>query len=231
MLATSALAFDATPDVEAGFAAYNRGDYETALSLLSREAARGNSDALFGLNHMYVRGDGVTADAALAAEFAARAAANGDPAGIMALGYKYWLGAGVARDPVRAVELTCKAIALGDPRAMNNLAVMHYLGDGVPLDRMEARSLWRQAAERGQPNAEANLGTSYLKDATPDPDEARIWLRRAAQHGVGRARAELAQMGEPADPRPGVDGDDRLTIYPRDMTPGIAHICGLPTSS
>lgn len=224
--AANACAFDATPDVEAGYAAYNIGDFATALRLLGRAAARGNSDALVGLNYMYVRGDGVAVDAIRAAEFAARAAAMGNPEGLMALGYKYWVGVGVARDLPRAVDYDCKAIALGDPRAMNNLAIMYQRGDYVPVDLVEARSLWRQSAERGHPNAEANLGLSYLRDADPDPGQARLWLRRAAQHGVERARAALAQLGEIIDQQPGVDGGDKLAIYPRDMRPGVSRVCG-----
>lgn len=46
---STARAFDATPDVEAGYAAYNRGDFASALRLFERGAEAGNSDAMMGL--------------------------------------------------------------------------------------------------------------------------------------------------------------------------------------
>jgi uncharacterized protein len=221
-----ARAFDATPEVDAGYDAYNRGDFATALRLFTREADAGNSDALMGLEYMYVRGSGVRVNTVAAADLARRAAEKGNPEGIMALGYKYWLGVGVPKDLHRAVELDCRAIALGNPRAMNNLAVMYDEGAYVPHNVEEARFLWQESAERGHALAAANLGLSYLQEAPVDIERTRVWLRRGAEHGVGSARVALARLGEQVNPLPGIDGGDKLEIYPKDMPPGVAHACG-----
>lgn len=183
-----------------------------------------------GLEYMYVRGDGVRTDAVRAAELARRAADMGNPEGIMALGYKYQLGVGVPRDARRAVELDCKAIALGNPRAMNNLGIMYHEGDYVSRNIAEARFLWEESSERGDVNAETNLAFSYANDDPVDAGQALLWLRRAAGHGAGRARAALAGIGEQVAPLPGIDGADKLVIYPRDMPPGTAHLCGAAIS-
>lgn len=224
---SSGYAFDATVAVETGYAAYNRGDFATALRLLSSAAAHGNSDALIGLNYMHVRGDGVPRNAVVAAEYARRAAALGNPEGAMALGYKYQHGVGVSKDLELAVRLHCRAIEFGNPRAMNNLAIMHYEGTYVTPSIAEARSLWRQSAERGHVNGAANLGLSYLNGGSSDLAEARAWLRRAADANHRVARDALAKLGDSVGPPPPFDGADRLVIYPKGMPPGVARECGV----
>ena len=63
--------------LEDGQAAYNRGDYATALKLLRPLAEQGNANAQNNLGWMYDQGDGVTQDFKEAAKWYRSAAEEG----------------------------------------------------------------------------------------------------------------------------------------------------------
>jgi len=52
------------------------------------------------------------------------------------------------------------------------------------------------AANQGHPESEYNIGLMYADGlgVDADPDESRVWLQRAAEHGVAEARGVLARM-------------------------------------
>jgi hypothetical protein len=232
LLPMPAAAFDATADVIAGAAAYNRGDLATAFRLLGAEAAQGNSDAEVNLGYMYARGQGVAVDQHEALRLYRLSAAQGNGEGMNALGYKYQFGTGVTPNLQTAIDWYCRAIAHGNPRALNNLAILYDHGIGVSQDLGTARDLWRQSAERGHPNSAYNLGASLI--AVPRaPDDTRqgmLWLQRAAQAGQAAAQQWLRGSGY-AGPLPSpFDTAAAMTILPRDLAPGHAPVCGAPVS-
>lgn len=96
-LAVPALADDAA---EAN-AAYARGDYETALRLITPFAERGDSQAQFTLGVMYERGQGTTPNDAEAVRWYRLSAEQGNPAAQMNLGLMHAKGRGV---PVNYLE-------------------------------------------------------------------------------------------------------------------------------
>ena len=91
------------------YAAKNRGDYATALSLLRPLAAQGDATAQTKLGFMYERGQGVPKDYPEAARWYGLAAAQGLADAQFNLGNRYRDGQGVPQDYKEAVRLfvTC----------------------------------------------------------------------------------------------------------------------------
>ena len=96
------LAGIAAADFQQGLAAYNRGDFQTALEQWQPLADAGDPTAQTALGEMYYNGRGVVADRATAASWFLKAADQGHISAQYALGRLYELGDGVNRDLVQA---------------------------------------------------------------------------------------------------------------------------------
>ena len=83
-------------------AAYERGDYETALRELRPLANQGNAGAQVRLGALYRKGHGVPQDYAEAAKWYRRAANHGSVRAQTILGLMYFRGQGVPEDYVQA---------------------------------------------------------------------------------------------------------------------------------
>ena len=96
-------------------------------------------------------------------------------------------------------------------------------------DYTTALRLWRPLAEQGNSSAQFNLGVMYDngKGVPQDYVKARVWFRKAAEHGDVEAQSSL----EPSPERavgvrrvvrgrgfPGADGPHRLV---RDQEPSV----------
>jgi len=87
---------------EEGWAAYQRGDYETALKLWRPLARQGNAFAQSNLGFMYDSGQGVPKDHSEAAKWYRLAAEQGNPTAQSNLGSMYASGDGVPQDYIQA---------------------------------------------------------------------------------------------------------------------------------
>ena len=87
-----------------GVAAYNRGDYATALKEFRPLAEQGHAIAQFNLGYMYLKGQGVTQDYAEAVKWFRLAAEQGDADAQFNLGVMYNNGYGVTQDYAEAVK-------------------------------------------------------------------------------------------------------------------------------
>ena len=105
---------------EDGLAAFQRGDYATALRLLQPLAAQGNADAQFKLGVMYDNGRGVAQNYAEAMKWYRLAAAQGDAAAQNNLGLMYGTGRGVAQNYVQAHMWSNLAAAQGNENGRKN---------------------------------------------------------------------------------------------------------------
>ncbi|MFN8627642.1 MAG: tetratricopeptide repeat protein [Candidatus Binatia bacterium] len=85
-------------------AAVRRGDYATALRLITPLAERGSASAQYNLGLLYERGLGVPQDFVEAARWIGKAADQGFPKAQLALGNMHSLGLGVPRDWVQAYK-------------------------------------------------------------------------------------------------------------------------------
>jgi TPR repeat protein len=98
-------------------AAYERGDYATALRMFRPLADQGNSAAQNYLGNMYNLGWGVPQDYTEALRWYRLAADQGDDTSQYSLGLMYANGQGVPRDYVRAHMWLNLAAAQGDYKA------------------------------------------------------------------------------------------------------------------
>ena len=96
-LDTSALA-----GLDTGAAAYNKGDYATALHELSPLAENGDAEAQFLLESMFEGGLGVEQSYVEAIKWYGRAAGRGYAPAQNNLAYLYLRGWGVANEPIQA---------------------------------------------------------------------------------------------------------------------------------
>ncbi len=83
-------------------AAYDRGDYVTALRELRPLAEQGNADAQFSVGLSYDKGQGVPQDYAEAVKWVRKAAEQGNAGAQNDLGVMYSNGQGVSQDYVQA---------------------------------------------------------------------------------------------------------------------------------
>jgi len=91
-------------DFAAGLAAYQRGDYSTAVKEWRPVAEDGDAPTQFNLGLLYVDGHGVPQDYAEAARWFRRAAEQGYTQAQHNLGAMYGSGQGVRRDYVEAYK-------------------------------------------------------------------------------------------------------------------------------
>ena len=113
------------------FAAYNRGDYATAQSLLRPLATQGDAWAQTSLGFMYLNGQGVPRDDKEAIRWYRLAAAQGYALAQYNLGVMYNNGQGVPQDDKEAVRWYRLAAAQGNAEAQYNLGLMYATGRGV----------------------------------------------------------------------------------------------------
>ena len=136
-----------------GLAAYNRGDYETALREWRPLAEQGDATAQYNLGVMYDNGRGVARDYAEAVKWYRRAAEQGEAAAQFNLGFMYATGQGVAQDYVLAhlwYNLAASRLPPGENRntAVRNRDIVETLM--TPAQVAEAQKLAREWKPKAQ---------------------------------------------------------------------------------
>ena len=142
----------ATPtwaDFQAGLAAYDRGEFETALKEWRPLAEQGNVSFQFLLGTMYADGQGVPQDDQEAVKWFRRAAEQGHASAQFNLGLSYNLGEGVTQDYQEGVKWYRLAAEQGYANAQHNLGVIYSNGRGVPQDDVLAHMWVNLAASKG----------------------------------------------------------------------------------
>jgi len=167
---------------EEGVAAYQRGDYATALWLWRPLAEQGNAYAQSALGFMYDNGVGVRQDYTEAVRWYRKAADQGEAIAQNNLGVMYEGGRGVLQDAVEAVRWYRRAADRGVALAQNNLGIMYDNGRGVLQDYVEAVRWYSRAADQGNAGAQYNLGHMYAKGRGVPQDfvKAHKWFNLAS---------------------------------------------------
>jgi hypothetical protein len=111
-------AFAFADDAQKGRAAFQSGDYETALAVWQPLAESGHADSQFGLGQMYGNGFGVAMDDALAIKWYGLAAEQGHPQAQFNLAVMYQNGWGLPQDDAAAMKLYTLAADQGVSPAM-----------------------------------------------------------------------------------------------------------------
>ena len=184
--------------LEDASAAYQRGDYATALQLIQPLAAQGNAAAQTFLGLMHQSGLGVPKDYDEAVTWYRKAADQGDALGQTNLGLMYEEGRGVPQDYQQAVAWYRKAADQNLAEAQTSLGFMYEEGRGVPQDYQQAVAWYRKAADQNYARAQTNLGVMYEggRGVPQDYQQAVAWYRKAADQGYASAQTNLGVMYE-----------------------------------
>jgi TPR repeat protein len=177
--------------VQDGEAAYEKGDYETALKLWRPLAENGDADAQRSLGFMYDTGHGVPRDKDQATQWYLRSAEQGNARAQYRLGLTYVYGRKPTRDDV-AVGLSWfeKAAYLGDVTSQRKLGELHEFGDfGLPKDHAQAIAWFRMAAKQDDMGSMHRL-ISFAATAK-DYAEVAKWSRRLAELGKSFGQYEI----------------------------------------
>ena len=144
---------NANADLAEGFAAYERGDYATALREWQPLAEQGDAAAQLTLGGMYRKGEGVPQDDKAAAQWYRRAAEQGVAVAQANLGMMYDKGQGVPQDHKAAAQWFRRAAEQGYAYAQGSLALMYAQGKGVPQNYVYAHMWLNIAASHGNKTA------------------------------------------------------------------------------
>jgi uncharacterized protein len=179
---------------EDGEAAFQRGDYPTALRLFGKLAEGGDAIAQFYLGLMHAHGEGVPQDYAQAASWYRKAADQGNVDAQVNLGWMYYNGFGAPHDDAQAVAWYRKAANQGNADAQVNLGLMYYYGRGVPPDHATSRMWYQMAAEQEDPDAQIKVGMFYKTGdgVLQDYVQAYMWFNLAAMHATDAATKDKA---------------------------------------
>ncbi len=132
-----------------GLAAYDRGDYATALEEWLPTAEQGDARAQYALGAIYDHGYGLPQDYAEAIKWYRMAAEQGVADAQSDLGTKYFIGQGVPQDFTDAERWWHMAAEQGFASAQINLGSMYGKGKGVPQDYVRAHIWFSLAAAQG----------------------------------------------------------------------------------
>jgi len=129
-------------------AAYQKGDYKTALRLLRPLAEQGYAHAQLAVGEIFYHGRGVPHDDAEAMKWFLRAGEQGDASAQFHLGEMYAQGQSVPKDFVEAAKWYRLAAEQGYGQAQYNLGLAYTKGEGVPQDNVRAYMWFNLAASR-----------------------------------------------------------------------------------
>jgi hypothetical protein len=153
------LVFLATPawaGMDEGIAAYNRGDYATALREFRPLAEQGLAEAQYNLGNMYRTGWGVPQDYAEAERWYRRAVEQGNASAQFNLGVMYYNS--LPQDYTEAAKWFRKAANQGNADAQYHLGAIYDNGYGVPQDYVQAHMWYSLAEAQGRTAAAWNQG-------------------------------------------------------------------------
>ena len=139
-----------------GAAAYDRGDYASALRVFRPLADQGFGPAQGIIGIMYEQGQGVPENDTEAVKWFRLAADQGNSVGQIGLGAIYSKGKGVPQDDIEAAKWYRLAAIQGVAMAQYNLAVRYYQGRGVPQNFIFAYVWFNLAALQNYADAAKN---------------------------------------------------------------------------
>ena len=167
---TLGLTVPAWAGFEEGEAAYNRGDYATAIREFRPLAEQGDAYAQFNVGLMYSEGEGVPQDYAKAAKWYSKAAGQEHAGAQVSLGRMYGEGLGVPQDYVRAYawyDLAASRFS-GFDRAVKyrNLVAAEM----TPAQIAEAKKLAREWKEKHKSGEAQTVAQTVAVYRPPKPE-------------------------------------------------------------
>lgn len=183
----------ALADLESGLAAYEAGDYATALAELRPLADGGEPEAQFTLSWMYRAGSGVPSNMNEAARYLRLAADQGHGQAMIELSTFLFYGLGLPPDIPEGVRMLELAVAQGLPEAQEKLGMIYNIGMYVERNETVGRRLLQLAVDQNYVPAMFSLGQMFYY-GNNDYIQAESLFRRAATAGHGEAMYFLGLM-------------------------------------
>ena len=177
-------------------AAYQRGDYATAVRLWRPLAEQGDARAQYSVGWMYENGRGVPHDYGQALDWLRKAADQGFAEAQFETGVMYAHGEGVPQDYAQALVWFRRAADQGFAAAQGAIGEMYQRGEGVPQDYGQALDWLRKAADQGSAGAQTKLGFMFQNGhgVQQDYGKALDWYRKAAEQGFAAAQFNIGEM-------------------------------------
>jgi uncharacterized protein len=220
--------------LEDAVAAYQRGDYATALRFWHPLAEQGDADAQFHLGVMYESGQGVLRNDAEAIKWYSKAAEQDDAVAQFILGIMYTKGEGVSPNHTEAALWYRLAADHGLAGAQFNLGMMSAEGQGVSQDYVQA-DMWLTLAAsqlpalgKDQRNTTVDARDRVASKMTPPQlvEAQELVFEWTIEHRhVGRLRALLESM------RLDKETPERLAVVPGQVQAQSSDLRGSPVSS
>jgi hypothetical protein len=166
-------------------AAYQRGDYATAMLIFKPLADRGDAVAQYRVGLMYFHGEGASQDYGEAVKWFRKAADQGNAVAQFNLGVMYRNGQGVSQNYAESFQWYQSAADQGNLEAQMAVASMYHAGQGVPQNDAEALKWFGKAADQGNTDAQELVGFMYLhgKGTPKDHVRAYVWFNLSASQG------------------------------------------------
>lgn len=127
----------ALSDTAKGIAAYQRGDYSTAMKELEAAAAKGDEQAYYNLGVAHAEGKAGPRDMGKAIAAYRKGAEGGSVLAAFNLAQAFRKGDGVGQDYAEAAKWYEFGAKRGDFRASNELGLLYVEGKGVKKDLVE----------------------------------------------------------------------------------------------
>jgi TPR repeat protein len=176
------------------YVAYDRANYETALSVWKPQAEAGDAEAQAYVGEIYEKGLGRPADFAEAAKWYEKAAAQNSSRAKMNLAYLYEQGLGVRKDPLKALNLYREASGILDDSLMYVSEAKAQQGELLgQIDALTAQ-FEQQVGEVDRLKAELDTQETQLSS-----QRAALTQARSEASGL-RADTERLRSAVPTDP-------------------------------
>lgn len=164
-----------------GVAAFQKGDFQTALKIWRPMADAGDPEAQRNIGVMYQQGLGVPQDFSEAAAWYRRAAEQGHARAQQNLGALYEKGEGVPQNYAEAAKWYVRAAQGGNMLAKYNLGILYEQGvPGVPINVVLAHMWFNLAAAQGSADAARfrdELAANMSRDQVAEAQrQAQEWL-------------------------------------------------------
>lgn len=181
-------------DFDAGWAAYQRGEFAEAFAIWEPLADGGNLLAQYNLGVLFDEGRGVSSNRTKAMQWLEKAAQQGYSRAQHNLALLYIGVLGPERDPEKGRFWLERAASKGFPRSQYTLGKMFLEGLEVDKDETRAFELFLAAGRSGFVRAQYNLGKMYRDGAGTGESllDSLRWFRRAAEQGYAKAQEKMA---------------------------------------
>lgn len=154
---------------------YEKGQYETAVQLLSHAFIGNNPEAQTRLGELYANGLGVEKNIGMAMQHLTHASDHNSHAAYL-IGTLFEKGDGVPVNLDQAIRWYERSAKMGDKNAANRLGIFFATGKGIEKDPEKARQYFAKSVESGLFSANANLAWLLHCASGADKDDPKAFL-------------------------------------------------------